>query len=99
MIPALLKCATPYRQREDSSIFTAGGAFLPAKNRQSIRQRLFRVDVGLPPQDKTKLGSPKKYPQIKVFSQYIITVMTETLKNQNTHEHLWSMETVHMFCI
>ena len=49
MIPALLKCATPYRQREDSSIFTAGGAFLPAKNRQSIRQRLFRVDVGLPP--------------------------------------------------
>ena len=50
-------------------------------------------------QDKTKLGSPKKYPQIKVFSQYIITDMTETLKNQNTHEHLWSMETVHMFCI
>ena len=41
--------ATPYRQREDSSIFTAGRAFLPAKNRQSIRQRLFRVDVGLPP--------------------------------------------------
>jgi hypothetical protein len=38
-----------HRQREDSSIFTAGRAFPPAKNRQSIRQRLFRVDVGLPP--------------------------------------------------
>ena len=38
-----------HKQREDSSIFTAGRAFLPAKNRQSIRQRLFRVDVGLPP--------------------------------------------------
>lgn len=38
-----------HKTREDSSIFTAGRAFLPAKNRQSIRQRLFRVDVGLPP--------------------------------------------------
>lgn len=38
-----------HSQREDSSIFTSGRAFLPARNKPSIRQRLFRVDVGLPP--------------------------------------------------
>lgn len=38
-----------HKRREDSSIFTAGRAFLTAENKQSIRQRLFREDVGLPP--------------------------------------------------
>ena len=38
-----------HNQREDSNIFTAGRSFLPARNKQSIRQRLFRLDVGLPP--------------------------------------------------
>ena len=38
-----------HAQREYCSIFTSGRAFLPARNKQSIRKRLFRVDVGLPP--------------------------------------------------
>lgn len=38
-----------HSQREDSSIFTTRRSFLPARNKQSIRQRLFRLDVGLPP--------------------------------------------------
>ena len=38
-----------HAQGKDCSIFTSGRAFLPARNKQSIRQRLFRVDVGLPP--------------------------------------------------
>ncbi|XP_063448946.1 uncharacterized protein LOC134728306 isoform X2 [Mytilus trossulus] len=38
-----------HNQREDSNIFTAGRSFLPARNKPSIRQRLFRLDVGLPP--------------------------------------------------
>ncbi|XP_064622698.1 uncharacterized protein LOC135484921 isoform X2 [Lineus longissimus] len=35
--------------REDSSIFSAGRSFLPAKNRPSVRQRFHRLEVGLPP--------------------------------------------------
>ncbi|XP_078618099.1 uncharacterized protein LOC144885838 [Branchiostoma floridae x Branchiostoma japonicum] len=37
------------RSREDSSILASGRAFLPAKNRLSIRQSFHRFDVGLPP--------------------------------------------------
>lgn len=35
--------------REDASIFAAGRNFLPARDRQTIRQQLFRFDIGLPP--------------------------------------------------
>ncbi|CAC5391380.1 unnamed protein product [Mytilus coruscus] len=38
-----------HNQREDSNIFTAGRSFLPARNKPSIRQRLFRLEIGLPP--------------------------------------------------
>ncbi|XP_066296437.1 uncharacterized protein [Branchiostoma lanceolatum] len=37
------------RSREDSSILAAGRAFLPAKNKLSLRASFHRFDVGLPP--------------------------------------------------
>lgn len=36
-------------RREDSSIFTAGRSFLPARNQTTIRQRIHRPVVNLPP--------------------------------------------------
>ena len=36
-------------RREDSSIFTAGRSFLPARNQTTIRQRLHRPEGQLPP--------------------------------------------------
>ena len=36
-------------RREDSSIFTAGRSFLPARNQTTIRQRLHRPEGHLPP--------------------------------------------------
>ena len=36
-------------QREDGSIFVPGRAFLPARHRGSIRQRLHRPVLGQPP--------------------------------------------------
>lgn len=36
-------------RREDASIFTAGHSFLPARNQTTIRQRIHRPVVNLPP--------------------------------------------------
>jgi len=36
-------------RREDSSIFTAGRSFLPARNQTTILQRLYRPEGQLPP--------------------------------------------------
>ena len=36
-------------QREDSAIFIAGRNFLPVRNRTTIRSRIHRPEVGLPP--------------------------------------------------
>lgn len=36
-------------RREDSSVFTAGRSFLPARNQTTIRQRIHRPVVNLPP--------------------------------------------------
>ena len=36
-------------RREDSSVFTAGRSFLPARNKTTVRQRLHRPVVNLPP--------------------------------------------------
>ena len=36
-------------RREDASIFAPGRAFLPARNRPTIRQRLHRPEAALPP--------------------------------------------------
>lgn len=36
-------------RREDGAIFAAGRAFMPARHRPRVRERLYRPDVGLPP--------------------------------------------------
>jgi len=36
-------------KRDNSSVFAAGRAFLPARDSSSIRQKIHRFDVGLPP--------------------------------------------------
>ena len=36
-------------RREDNAIFVAGRAYLPARNKPTIRQTAHAIDVGLPP--------------------------------------------------
>jgi len=36
-------------RREDSSVFTAGRSFLPARNKTTVRHRIHRPVVNLPP--------------------------------------------------
>ena len=35
-------------RRDDSAVFTAGRAFMPARHRPHLRERLYRPEVGLP---------------------------------------------------
>ena len=47
-------------QREDGSIFVPGRAFLPARHQGSIRQRLHRPVLGLPPVPPTHAAKPMR---------------------------------------
>ena len=44
-----------HNRREDAGIFAAGRAFLPARHRPHVRERLYRPDVGLPPVPQAQL--------------------------------------------